>query len=82
MSTGFQLQVSSYCFCNNRALFSPTLFNNGKFSYRKCKSISNFSSFRVRAVKEKTEEIKKNPSSAEDITKKYGLEAGLWKVLW
>ncbi|KAL8496302.1 hypothetical protein ACS0TY_020134 [Phlomoides rotata] len=37
------------------------------------------SRLRVRAVKEKTEEIK-NPSSAEEITKKYGLEAGLWKI--
>lgn len=33
----------------------------------------------VRAVKEKTEEIE-TPSSAEEVTKKYGLEAGLWKI--
>lgn len=38
--------------------------------------------FRVRAVKEKTEEIKSplQPPSPEEVTKKYGLEAGLWKV--
>ncbi|KAK6163628.1 hypothetical protein DH2020_000492 [Rehmannia glutinosa] len=41
------------------------------------KSVYN-SRLRVRAVKEKTEEIN-NPSSAEEVTKKYGLEAGLWK---
>lgn len=41
---------------------------------------SNYTRFTVRAVKGKTEEIK-NPSS-EDITKKYGLEAGLFKVLF
>lgn len=34
--------------------------------------------FRVRALREKTEEIE-NPSP-EEVTKKYGLEAGLWKV--
>ncbi|XP_004506215.1 uncharacterized protein [Cicer arietinum] len=38
--------------------------------------------FRVRAVKEKTEEIKSplQPPSPEEVTKKYGLEAGLWKI--
>ncbi|KAJ1440742.1 hypothetical protein SESBI_01814 [Sesbania bispinosa] len=36
-------------------------------------------SFRIRALREKTEEIK-SPSSAEEVTKKYGLEAGLWKI--
>ena len=52
---------------------------------------SSFNSerFRIRAIEEKTEETQ-NPSSsssspssssAEDITKKYGLEAGLWKVI-
>ncbi|XP_047168876.1 uncharacterized protein LOC124837532 [Vigna umbellata] len=34
--------------------------------------------FRVRALREKTEEIE-NPSP-EEVTKKYGLEAGLWKI--
>nr|AFK44377.1 unknown [Lotus japonicus] len=40
--------------------------------------------FRVRALREKTEEIKspssQTSSSAEEVTKKYGLEAGLWKI--
>ncbi|CAI9105713.1 OLC1v1004705C1 [Oldenlandia corymbosa var. corymbosa] len=34
---------------------------------------------KIRAVKEKTEEIKPS-ASAEEITKKYGLEVGLWKI--
>nr|GMD71363.1 Protein FAM210B like [Ipomoea batatas] len=38
-----------------------------------------FSKLKVRAVKEKTEEIK-SQTSAEEVTKKYGLEAGLWKI--
>lgn len=80
MATSLQLQAPSHCLCNNKAIFPSTLLPKGKFNYRKCNPKSNFSSrFRVRAVKEKTEEIK-NPPSAEDITKKYGLEAGLWKV--
>ncbi|KAG7568207.1 hypothetical protein ISN45_Aa04g010400 [Arabidopsis thaliana x Arabidopsis arenosa] len=42
--------------------------------------------FRCRAIREKAEEIEKNtsspsPSSAEEVTKKYGLEVGLWKIL-
>lgn len=38
--------------------------------------------FRVRALREKTEEIESSSqqSSPEEVTKKYGLEAGLWKV--
>ncbi|KAI5666943.1 hypothetical protein M9H77_16796 [Catharanthus roseus] len=80
MATSLQLQAPSHCLCNNKAIFPSTLLPKGKFNYRKCNPKSNFSSrFRVRAVKEKTEEIK-NPPSAEDITKKYGLEAGLWKI--
>ena len=45
----------------------------------------NLKRFKTKALKQKTEEIQ-NPSSsssstsAEEITKKYGLEAGLWKV--
>lgn len=38
----------------------------------------------MRAVKEKKDELKtpsQPSSSSEEITKKYGLEAGLWKVL-
>ncbi|KAE9620619.1 hypothetical protein Lalb_Chr01g0004961 [Lupinus albus] len=41
--------------------------------------------FKVSALKEKTEEIKspistESSSSVEEVTKKYGLEAGLWKI--
>ncbi|KAL0897518.1 hypothetical protein Bca101_081479 [Brassica carinata] len=36
--------------------------------------------FRCRAVREETEEKNTSPSP-EEITKKYGLEVGLWKIL-
>ncbi|KAL1361390.1 hypothetical protein HN51_009781 [Arachis hypogaea] len=50
------------------------------FSFHSLKSKSHVRGFRVSA-KEKTEEIKnQSSSSAEDVTKKYGLEAGLWKI--
>ncbi|KAJ7981213.1 hypothetical protein O6P43_000505 [Quillaja saponaria] len=54
--------------------------NYASYSSSRCR----LKSFRVRALKEKTEEIKtpssSSPSSAEEITKKYGLEVGLWKI--
>lgn len=67
---------SSTCFLNC----------NNKF-----KVVHNFkpslNQFRVRAIKEKTEEIKtpspsssSSSSSTEEITEKFGLEAGLWKI--
>ncbi|KAF3958126.1 hypothetical protein CMV_016929 [Castanea mollissima] len=68
---------------------SASFFNKEQLRIRNCASIppskSNFKRFRVRALKEKTEEIKTPSSSsssgsAEEITKKYGLEAGLWKI--
>lgn len=70
------LQIHSH-----RALFCSALLNNGNFNKICTNSVHVLSSskFRVSAVKGKTEEIK-SPSSAEDVTKKYGLEAGLWKV--
>ncbi|XVE79179.1 hypothetical protein DITRI_Ditri14bG0037200 [Diplodiscus trichospermus] len=37
-------------------------------------------SFKIKAIKEKTEEIETPSSSADEVTKKYGLEAGLWKI--
>ncbi|ESW04473.1 hypothetical protein PHAVU_011G097600 [Phaseolus vulgaris] len=43
---------------------------------------SHVKGFRVRALREKTEEIE-NPSQAsspEEVAQKYGLEAGLWKI--
>ncbi|KAK4607894.1 hypothetical protein RGQ29_001635 [Quercus rubra] len=70
---------------------SASFFNKGQLRIRNFASIppskSNFKRFRARALKEKTEEIKTPSSSsssssgsAEEITKKYGLEAGLWKI--
>ncbi|CAA7022699.1 unnamed protein product [Microthlaspi erraticum] len=61
-----------------------------RFSYSssiQAPSESNRKKFRCRAVREKAEEIDKNTSpespssSAEEVTKKYGLEVGLWKIL-
>uniref|UniRef100_A0A5B7BCR7 DUF1279 domain-containing protein n=1 Tax=Davidia involucrata TaxID=16924 RepID=A0A5B7BCR7_DAVIN len=72
------------------ALFSATLLNNGKskrvhyYASSVPISKSNLKRFRIRAIKEKTEEINtpssNSPSSAEEITEKYGIEAGLWKI--
>ncbi|EEF38590.1 uncharacterized protein LOC8263329 [Ricinus communis] len=41
---------------------------------------STFKNFSTRAIKEKTDSSSSSSSSAEDITKKYGLEAGLWQI--
>ena len=73
-------------------LSSASSLNDGQLKLHQCcssfsPSSANLKRFRVSALKEKTQEIK-NPSSssssssasAEDVTKKYGLEAGLWKV--
>ncbi|KAK2981559.1 hypothetical protein RJ640_008691 [Escallonia rubra] len=67
------------------------LLINGKYNrfcnYASFGSTSRPSSSRltVRAIKEKTEEIKapsssSSSSSADEITEKFGLEAGLWKI--
>ncbi|KAI7996943.1 hypothetical protein LOK49_LG10G01033, partial [Camellia lanceoleosa] len=63
----------------------PGKFNNASSSHPKSKP--NLNLFRVRAIKEKTEEINllssnssSSSSSAEETTEKYGLEAGLWNV--
>ncbi|KAK4440569.1 protein, mitochondrial [Sesamum alatum] len=67
------------CLCN-KPLSSSTCLQNGRIGRLLFGgSISRASRLRIRAVKEKTEGIK-NPTSAEEITKKYGLEAGLWKI--
>ncbi|KAG2286118.1 hypothetical protein Bca52824_045722 [Brassica carinata] len=42
--------------------------------------VSYSKKFRCRAVREETEEKNTSPSP-EEITKKYGLEVGLWKIL-
>ncbi|XP_010557437.1 PREDICTED: uncharacterized protein LOC104826442 [Tarenaya hassleriana] len=55
-------------------------------SIRVSSELNNPKKFRSRAVGEKTGEVSKNTSSssssssAEEITKKYGLEVGLWKI--
>ncbi|KAE8693001.1 putative CCR4-associated factor 1-like protein 9-like [Hibiscus syriacus] len=41
----------------------------------------NLKSFKIKAIKEKAEEIKTpSSSSVDEVTKKYGLEVGLWKI--
>lgn len=72
------LQIPSQKIFSDNALSSATLPKNGKPN-RLSNSNSGLTRFRVRAVQEKNEEIK-TPSSPEEITKKYGLEAGLWKI--
>ncbi|KAB1222635.1 hypothetical protein CJ030_MR2G010232 [Morella rubra] len=81
MATGLPALSSAY---------AASLLNNGRLRSYCLASIpqskSNLKSFRVTALKEKTEENKSTASSppsstasAEEITKKYGLEAALWK---
>ncbi|XP_062172220.1 uncharacterized protein LOC133877816 [Alnus glutinosa] len=69
------------------AYASTSCSGNGQLRTCYCVSIppskTNLKRFRVRALKEKTEETKTPSSpapSADEITKKYGLEAGLWKI--
>ncbi|MCL7025949.1 hypothetical protein MKW94_012476 [Papaver nudicaule] len=69
------LIASSPSFLKNRE-FS---FLNSRFEPLKPNSKQHF--ITVRALKETTEESKSNnPSSPEEITQKFGLEAGLWKI--
>ncbi|KAF5751701.1 hypothetical protein HS088_TW02G00718 [Tripterygium wilfordii] len=58
-------------------LLPPAL--SASFLNKKCHCGSNLKQFKVRAIKEKAEEIKPI-SSVEEVTKNYGLEAGLWKI--
>ncbi|XP_057953366.1 uncharacterized protein LOC131147804 [Malania oleifera] len=74
------ISLSSAAFFKNRPLRICSFA-----SVRDLRSDSN--RFRVRAIKEKIEEVKTpSPSSstssasAEEITEKYGLEAGIWKI--
>ncbi|CAK7329141.1 unnamed protein product [Dovyalis caffra] len=87
MATALQLQFPP---------FSSSSFLNHKSSKNYCYSTyiqpsnSSYNRLKTRAIKEKTEE--KNPpspsssssssssSSVEEVTKKYGIEAGLWKI--
>ncbi|VFQ94126.1 unnamed protein product [Cuscuta campestris] len=63
------------------ALFSPGAPLNNAKPNRALNSSPNSkpNKLTVRAVKEKTDEIK-SQTSAEEIAKKFGLEAGLWKI--
>ncbi|KAJ4978957.1 hypothetical protein NE237_009737 [Protea cynaroides] len=69
---------------NSPSSSSSLLLKNDKtvlYNYAspvRCKS--DLKHFRVRALKETTEEAKTTPTSPEEITEKYGLEAGLWKI--
>ncbi|KAI9195856.1 hypothetical protein LWI28_018792 [Acer negundo] len=70
------------------SLSSASLLNNNRSISRYSTSIQSskskplLRSFKVRAIKEKTQVKKPETSSgsAEEITKKYGLEAGLWQI--
>ncbi|XP_074289532.1 uncharacterized protein LOC141614685 [Silene latifolia] len=78
-STSFTHQIllpfcsSSYARLSHLSSFS----NSSKFN-------SNYHKFQLRAIKDKTKPIEttdnNKSSSPEDFTKKYGLEAGLWKI--
>ncbi|OIT37132.1 PREDICTED: uncharacterized protein LOC109241199 [Nicotiana attenuata] len=73
------LQISADYYHNRIALCSvlPALPNLRKPNRVLNSTTSNTKNkFKVRALKEKTEEIE----SPEEITKKYGLEVGLWKI--
>ncbi|KAF9676356.1 hypothetical protein SADUNF_Sadunf09G0130100 [Salix dunnii] len=69
---------------------SASFLNNKSFkNYCCCTHIhpsnSSFKRLQTRAIKEKTEEREapsssSSSSSVEEVTKKYGLEAGLWKI--
>ncbi|XP_057482795.1 uncharacterized protein LOC130769615 [Actinidia eriantha] len=73
----------------DKILFANTCLTGGKlgkYASSHLSSKSKLNGWRVRAIKEKTEEMKfptpsnSSSSSAEEITQKYGLEAGLWKI--
>ncbi|KAM7496966.1 hypothetical protein LguiA_021380 [Lonicera macranthoides] len=75
-SSSFNNGKKSNCFCNSKSSLVNNNNNNSKL---------NLIRFRVRAIKEKTEEINSPPSStssssADEVTEKFGLEAGLWKI--
>lgn len=81
---------SVFCFPSSFISSPSSSFTNGnfrfhlKFSHKPSKF--NSKRFRVQALKEKTGEIERpsppppSSSSADEVTKKYGLEAGLWKI--
>lgn len=75
--------ASLICF-SSCFISSPASFADGNFRFhlkspnRSPKFNSERFRFRVKALKEKTGEIER--PSPDEVTKKYGLEAGLWKV--
>ncbi|CAI0398440.1 unnamed protein product [Linum tenue] len=72
MSAALQTSASS-------TLFGTINCNTTASSLRPPKSIST--RFRIRATREKAElKTPPPPSSPDEITQKYGLEAGLWKI--
>ncbi|XP_010685420.2 uncharacterized protein LOC104899838 [Beta vulgaris subsp. vulgaris] len=83
----FTLSLSS---SSSLKFFDATTITSQKFNfynknvsslYKTCRFSSNYV-FQVKAVRDKTDEISppSSSSSAEEVTKKYGLEAGLWKI--
>ncbi|XP_022152952.1 uncharacterized protein LOC111020570 isoform X1 [Momordica charantia] len=75
--------ASLICF-SSCFISSPASFADGNFRFhlkspnRSPKFNSERFRFRVKALKEKTGEIER--PSPDEVTKKYGLEAGLWKI--
>ena len=74
-------------------LHSSSILNYTSGNYRFCSLaspqkpyISKTYRFRIKAIKEKTQEVEtpssssSSSSSAEEVTQKYGLEAGLWQI--
>ncbi|MED6211955.1 hypothetical protein PIB30_078512 [Stylosanthes scabra] len=82
MTTSFLITSSPCSSCSPiLSKGENTRFRWHAFSFHSLKSKSHVRGFRVSALKETTEEIKnQSSSSAEEVTKKYGLEAGLWKI--
>lgn len=83
MATAMLLPSTSHC----KALTNLFLNKNGKLRpinyLRRRSSDSKIIRLRDKAIRAKTQEIETPPSSsssAEEITEKFGLEAGLWKI--
>ncbi|XP_023512163.1 uncharacterized protein LOC111776967 [Cucurbita pepo subsp. pepo] len=81
---------SPICFSSS-FISSPASFPDTNFRFPFSSSVQppkfNPKRLRVQALKEKTGEIERpspsqspSSSSADEVTKKYGLEAGLWKI--
>ncbi|KAL6976459.1 hypothetical protein U1Q18_025247 [Sarracenia purpurea var. burkii] len=82
-------RFNNFCkYASAHSARNATRWNFSDARFRLGVSISNLNRFRVRAIKEKTEEIKapssssssSSSSSPEEITEKFGLEVGLWKI--